>query len=250
MPARPHFDAPPLVEAVYDCFAQPGAQLDLEELERKFFARFPDYSGPRDSWQFVGANIAFKGGEVSAAPSVPQVGVRRWNADRSRAVLLGAGVLAMNVVPPYGHVEDHLPHLRDLLSAYFELAQPRRIAWLGQRYINQVTIEFAERLAPFKLFTLAPNLPEARALMHPETTVQLEAARTNVTSALTTLSLSAKTPSAAVYTLDIYGRTSGEVPNSAQTIVDWHSATHEIIIDAFLSSITDEARKRFKERTP
>ena len=167
-----------------------------------------------------------------------------------RAVFFGVGVLAMNVVPPYGHVEDHLPHLRELLDAYIELANPRRIAWLGQRYINQVTIEFAERLAPGRLFNLAPAIPEARALMHPGMTVQLESARTDATSALTTLALSAKTPSAAVYTLDIYGRTSGQVPNSAQSIVDWHSGTHEIIIEAFLSSITDEARKRFKERTP
>ena len=249
MPARPHFDALPLVEAVYDCFAEPSA-VELDALAKNFFEKFPEYSGTSEAWQSVGASIAFRGGEVSAAPAPTQFGVRRWNSNRSRAVLLAPGVLAMNVVPPYGHLEDHLPHLRDLLAAYIELARPRRIAWLGQRYINHVTIEFAERLAPGRLFTLAPALPEPRALMHPGMTVQIEAARTDATSALTTLALSAKTTSAAIYTLDIYGRTSGQVPSSAQDIVDWHLATHEIIIDAFLSSITDEARKRFKERTP
>ena len=250
MPGRPHFDAPPFVEAVYDCFAEPSAPLSLVELENSFFGRFPEYVGARQEWQLMGASFAFKGGQVSTAPAPPQGGVRRWNSAKNRAVLLGAGVLAMNVVPPYGHIEDHLPHLRELLAVYIELAKPSRITWLGQRYINQVSIDFADRIAPARLFNLAPSLPEARALMHPGMTVQLETARTNVASALTTLSLSAKTPSAAVYTLDIYGRTSGEVPSSAQAIADWHSATHEIIIEAFLSSITDEARTRFKERTP
>lgn len=245
MPGRPHFDAPPMVEAVFDCFVESDASL--EALEAPFFSKFPEYAGPRDEWQSFGASFEFKSGKLSTAPT--KGGVRRWNAKRSRAVLLGGGVLAMNVVPPYGHIEDHLPHLRELLSVFLELAKPRRIGWLGQRYLNQVRIEFSERLPPIRLFTLAPAIPEERAVTHPPITAQLEVARTEAAVVLSTLALSAKNALGAVYTLDVYGRTSGEVPTSAQSIVDWHSATHEIIIDAFLSSITDEARKRFKERS-
>ena len=249
---RPHFDAPPLVEAVFDCFVEPSGDLsDLRAFEASFFARFPDYQeATRQEWQRFETKVEFKDGKaIGQSLDAQQIGVRRWNADKNRGVLIGPSVMALNVVPPYGRFEDHAPHLRELAEAFISLARPKRIEWLGHRYINQVQLNLAEQQSPARLFTLYPAIPEHRAMTHPPVTVQLEAARFQEGVVLTTLNLSARTPDKAIYSLDVYARTVGEVAASASSIAGWHSLAHGAIMDAFLGSVSAEARKRFKERS-
>ena len=248
---RPHFDAPPLVEAVFDCFVEPGANVtDLRALEDTFFARFPEFiAETRQEWQRFEARLEMKEGQpTGSAFDVKQAGVRRWNAAKTRGVLIGPSVLAMNVVPPYGHFEDHAPQLRALLDGFLATAAPNRIEWLGHRYINQVQIALADQKSPADLFRLYPSLPKPRALTHPAVTVQVETSRFQESVVLTTLNLSAKTPDSAIYTLDVYARTVGSVPSTSSSMTDWHASAHEAVVDAFLAGITAEARRLFKER--
>jgi len=58
-----------------------------------------------------------------------------------------------------------------------------------------------------------------------------------------------KLPQKVIYSLDIYARTNGPLELTAATITEWHTRAHLFIMDAFLESLTTEARARFKERT-
>lgn len=248
---RPQFDAPPLVEAVFDCFVEPSAELlDPRALEDGFFARFSEYTADsRQEWRQFSSVVAIQGGQPAGTTINAQAGVRRWNSERSRGVLIGPGVLALNIVPPYGHFEDHLPHLTNLLEAFLALAKPRRVQWLGHRYINHVVMDLADQVSPAALFTLYPQLSPPRAMTHPAVTVQVEAGQFPEGSVLTSLSLAARAPDKVVYSLDVYARTTGEVELAAGSVAGWHTIAHRAIMDAFLGSITAEARRRFKEKT-
>jgi uncharacterized protein (TIGR04255 family) len=241
-----------LVEAVFDCFVEPAsATADLAAIEAKFFSRFPDYRAEsRQEWHQVSSRVEFKDGRAATPAFDSQLsGVRRWNSARNRGVLVGPGVLALNVTPPYGHFEDHLPHLSTLVEAFLEVAVPRRAQWLGHRFINHVELALDEDINPGALFTLYPQLSKARSLSHPPLVVQVEASRFEGGTVVTTLALAAKAPERVIYSLDIYARTDGEVELTTTNVTRWHGLAHGAIIDAFLGSITPEARRRFKERS-
>lgn len=249
---RPQFDAPPLIEAVFDCFVEPGDATELSAVEGPFFALFPDYKPEtRQEWHQFSSRVDFRDGKPFASPIDTRLaGVRRWNADGNRGVLVGPGVLALNIKPPYGHFEDHVPHLRDLVHAFITVVAPKRIQWLGHRYINQLELELEEGIDPGALLSLYPQLSKGRALTHPPLTVQLESGRFDGGSVVTTLALAAKTPQKVIYSLDIYARTSADIELAASSVAGWHAVAHAAIMDAFLESITPEARRRFKEKSP
>lgn len=252
MAKSPQFDASPLVEAVFDCFVEPAsAPADLATTEAAFFAKFGDYQAEtRQEWHQVSSRVEFRGGQATTPAFDSRLsGVRRWNARRNRGVLVGPGVLALNVTQPYGHFADHLPHLTQVVDAFLEVAAPRRVQWLGHRFINHVELALDEEVTPTALFTLYPQLSKARSLSHPPLVVQVEASRFEGGTVVTTLALAAKTPERVIYSLDVYARTDGEVELTTANITRWHGLAHGAIIDAFLGSITIEARRRFKEKT-
>jgi uncharacterized protein (TIGR04255 family) len=249
---RPQFEAAPLVEAVFDCFAEQAAEApQLPALEQSFFSGFGEYGeSTREEWHLTTSRIEFKRGRATAYPAAEISGIRRWRDDRSRGVLVGPAVLALNVKPPYGHFEDHLPHLKELTARFIELGAPARLQWLGHRYVNQVEVGLDEELTAADLFTLYPRVPTARAKSHPPMAVQMEVARFDGGSVMTTLALAAKLPQKVIYSLDIYARTDHEVEVNAEAVAEWHMRAHRFIMDAFLGSITEVARRRFKEKSP
>lgn len=248
---RPHFDAPPLVEAVFDCFVEPNTPMDVADLEERFFYRFPDYAErTRQPWHQFSSSVEIRDGRPSTHPVESQLsGVRRWNADQNRAVLVGPAVLALNIKPPYGHFEDHLPHLQELVAVFRDFVGPARILWLGHRYVNHVVLDLDEGQDPGDLLTLYPRLSKGRALSHPPVAVQVEAGRFEGGSVVTSLVLGAKTAQKVIYSLDIYARTNEQIEFDATRVTLWHSVAHGAIMDAFLETVTPQARARFKERT-
>jgi uncharacterized protein (TIGR04255 family) len=247
---RPHFDAPPLVEAVFDCFVEPSELAPgLEELDREFFKAFPTFEGKKQDWRRFEARFEVQRGQPSQSLAMHPAGVRRWNKEHTRGVLVGPGVLALNVLPPYGEFEDHAPQLRALLDAYLGTAKPLRIDWLGHRYINQVEISLTDKETAADLFHVYPAALHAQASLHRPITVQLESSQFPNGIVMTTFALSALNAEKAIYSLDVYGRTTGPVAASPAEIMDWHFVAHDAVVNAFLASITPTARRRFKERS-
>lgn len=249
----PHFDAPPLKEAVFDLFAQASSDAvpddELRRLEEEFFAVLPDIREHHEPWRQTEAAWQLGGGRAEGpTATLERTAVRRWDHARTRGVLFGPSVLAFNVLPPYGHFKDHLPRLREIHAAYLRLRPAAQPLWLGHRFINQVLLEIDEGVLPSELFLLYPRLTEKEAARHPPLTVRLEAARFENGVVIASLALAAADRRRAVYVLDLYARTVESVPKSVDSIVEWHERAHEEVVNAFLLSLTERARQRFKER--
>jgi uncharacterized protein (TIGR04255 family) len=250
-PKTPEFGEPPLIEAVFDLFVEPSHELDKAVVDR-FFEAFPELTGEVEELRQFGMMMQVKGGRPAAqAMSSEDSGTRRWNEGRSRGVLFGPAVLAVNLLhkpgAPYGHFEEHAPWLQKIIERFYEIAKPKRVLWAGHRYINQVPIELAEGVTGADLFALYPALPAEHAKTHPGVAVQVEAGRFSGGVVVANLALAVKNIKQAVYSLDIYAKTEGPVPE-VQGLMDWHHNAHRQVVDTFLSSITERARRRFQER--
>jgi uncharacterized protein (TIGR04255 family) len=251
--ATPTFEAAPLVEAVFDLFAEPS-QDHSSELERRFFAEVEGFAGDVEEWHAISGQVQLRQGRLSGhSVQASQQGVRHWNPSRSRAVLFGPTVLGFNVMnvdgDRYGHFTDHAARLEHLVNRFFDVARPTRLLGAGHRYINQVTIALEERCTGRDLFTLYPALSDAQARQHPGVAVQVELGRFASSVVTGSLALTAKTPTSAVYVLDVAARTEGVVPATAQALTAWHTEAHRQVVAAFLASITSVGRARFQEKT-
>jgi len=247
----PEFGDPPLIEAVFDLFVEPSHELDRAVVD-KFFDGFPDLDSEREDLRHFGMMMQLKDGRpASSAMSSHDTGTRRWNAGRSLGVLFGPSVVAMNIVPkpgaPYGHFDDHAERLRDVIERFYELAKPKRILFAGHRYINQVRVSLDENVTGKDLFMLYPALPSAQAKVHPTIAVQVEAIRFSGGVVVANLAVAMRTLQQVVYSLDIYARTEG-LALDVGSVMAWHDDAHRHVVETFLSSITETARRRFKER--
>ncbi len=238
-----HYDAPPLAEAVFELFAEPSvAGLDVDA----FFGRFEHFSAERQDWRNAVVAMEVRDGRlVSQSFREAATGQRRWNSDRTRGVLVGPGVVAYNVLPPYGHFVDHEPTLRDLIAAYVETAKPKALQWAGHRYINRVKAPSAT--SPKDLFAIYPGLPDDLAAEHPPFSIQVEAARFDGGVVGASLGLAQRTDGEATYVLDVYARSTQPLHGAGlDELGGWHQRAHAAVVEAFEMSITGEARELFE----
>jgi len=251
MPAQPHphFEKPPLVEAVFELFAQPraepsngGGSVDTVFHQLPTYAHHPQVVG-----QFQVQIPVIAGPPPSARLVNPAK--RQWTEDRTRGALVGPGMLALNMLPPYTTFDDEAPRLRELLVAYLDVFRPIAPFSLGHRYINRVVLDVPNDDPPSALFTLYPRLPES-GVAHRPVTVQVEAARFHNGVVVANLALAAVDTSHAAYVLDIYARTTDPAPDVVDEILAWHREAHEQVVNAFLFAITPRARERFEEKYP
>ena len=168
-----------------------------------------------------------------------------WNAERSRAVQFGSEMCTYNVRKPYGAFEDHLPVTKDILAAYIDVMKPRGIGWVGQRYVNLIALP--PTLAPSSFFEIYPRLPAGFLDEHRPCAVQVETAKFDHGTVVANLGLLVLEPTRALYTLDIYARSTAEVPLDVDAIVRWQQTAHVEVVNSFELTITSEARALFKE---
>lgn len=237
------YERPPLVEAVFELFAEPSG----DHFEAAgFFSQFSEYSSEPEPWSNAVVGVELREGRlVSSSLKDQSRGERRWNKDRTRGVLVGPGVLACNILPPYGHFAEHRPLLTRLLAAYVATAKPSALGWIGHRYINRIRA----RGTPSELLAIYPKLPESLAANHPPFSIQVEAAKFPHGVVVASLGLAEHADGEATYVLDIYARSS--VPLNSwgiEEMISWHDRAHLAVRDAFEMAITDAARTLFKEQ--
>jgi len=236
------YEEPPLVEAVFELFTGPPT-VAFDQAE--FLAGLPDYASEPLPWNNAVFNVELREGEMVSTSLQQSSGERRWNKDRSRAVLAGPGVFAYNALPPYGHFSEHRPVLASLLGAYLDASKPADLQWLGHRYINRIHTTDS----PNHFLAIYPKLPETLTAKHPPFSIQVEAAQFSDGVVVVSLSLAAHNDGLATYVLDLYARSTGDLKNwNVGAMIEWHDRAHLAVTGAFEMAITEAARASFREK--
>jgi len=246
-----HYDRQPLIEAIFELFAAPEVNTAWAAGSLACVAMaLPEYSSHEEHIRDVGIKLDV-GPEGTLRPSAlqPRERVRRWDAPRQKAVQFGSHMCAHNVLSAaYTHFEDHKETIGRVLRCYLSEARPERLAWIGQRYINLVKLPEAGSAAEY--FEIYPKLPDRLAGRHRPLAVQVATVEFKNGSAMVNLSFQAIEAGTANYLLDIYARSTGELPIDADALLRWQVEAHEAIYESFqLSASAKSKLDLFKERS-
>lgn len=243
--AKRHYDEPPLEEAIFELFVPPSAPWSPSQAE-ELAKRLPAYTGKREDLEDF--NVFLRLGPGKSVAQGVNPGARRtrlWNAEQTRAVQFGAEMCTFNARRPYGHFEDHLDAIRHLFEAYLDVMKPQQLGWVGQRYLNIVKLPPGS--SPSEYFEMYPHLPAELPPAHRPFAVQVETTSFEQGNVVVNLGLLEVRPDAAVYTIDVYARSSGDLACSVDDFMAWQKKAHGGIVKSFELTITDKARTLFKE---
>jgi uncharacterized protein (TIGR04255 family) len=171
--------------------------------------------------------------------------VWRLNAEGHRAAQWGPGVVAYNVLPPYGHYEDHVPSWTNLVEAFLGVERPTTLDWAEQRYVNEFTLARSER--PGDFFVFYPPLPDDRERRHSLTRLDLDAAEFEGGSVQVSLLRIAADAEAVRYQLVVVASSRTGPGADVDDVIRWHNVSHHAINEAFERVITGETRKRMRQ---
>ena len=210
----------------------------------RFASRFKGF-GAREERLAVDAPLARQGAEPCPAGEGAPYRVWRINAEGHRAAQWGPGVVAYNVLPPYGHYEDHLTTWTNLVDAFLAEERPPGLDWAEQRYVNEFTLARAERPADF--FVFYPPLPDDRDRRHSLTRLDLDAAEFDGGSVTVSLLRTAADSEAVRYQLVVVASSRTGLAGDVDDVIRWHNVSHHAINEAFERVITNETRKRMRQ---
>jgi uncharacterized protein (TIGR04255 family) len=200
----------PIIEAVFE-FAPAGGSVGNNAMEQLQAHFAPTYAGRQDSIAVSGGFELETGPSgIRAARALPAGPARRrmWNAESSRLVQFGPDMFVFNALRPYSHFENYLPAMEDGFRTYARIAGAPSVAFLGQRYINQIVLP-SQSEDPCDYFRMYPRLHVTGAQQrHPPFALQLQAEeikRGQVVLTLTYQGLDAE--QRPTYLLDVYART-------------------------------------------
>lgn len=244
-PVRRWYADPRIAEAVLAVGGDPGAWHGgaFERLA----TRFKGFAA-REERLAIDAPLARHG----APPARPVDGAphRVWRLaqDGHRAVQWGPGVVAYNVLPPYGHYEDHVPTWSNLVEAFLAESAPAALGWAEQRYINEFTLARAER--PHDLFVFYPQLPtgtDAPDRRHALARLDVDAAEFDGGAVQVSLVRTAQDPEAVRYQLVVVASSRGALDADVEGVMRWHNLAHHAVNEAFERVITNETRRRMRQ---
>ncbi|MCA9679704.1 MAG: TIGR04255 family protein [Kofleriaceae bacterium] len=240
---RRWYAEPRIAEAVF-ALGAPFAPPWPAEVYGRLASRFKGFAAREDRLA-IDAPLARQG----ATPCPPADGaphrVWRLNQEGHRAVQWGPGVVAFNVLPPYGHFEDHVPIWSNLIEAFLAEERPAAIGWAEQRYVNEFTLARAER--PGDLFVFYPTLPDERERRHVMSRVDLDAGDFEGGAVRVRLLRTAADAEAVRYQLIVIAESRRSLSADGDAIMRWHNVAHNAINEAFERVITDETRRRMRQ---
>lgn len=252
MTQHQHYDRQPLVEAVFELFAQPDPSSTWPpSLVANAKASFPDYQFHEERLRDLGVRLQVTDQVLKQAPLEARDRVRLWDSAHHRAIQFGPHMCAHNVLASaYTHFDDHRRAIGDVFRFYLDHVGPEGIAWIGQRYINVVRTPLNDHDVA-QYFEIYPRLPQRLAGGHRPLAVQIETVKLKrgTGTAMVNLSLQSTTQHEAIYVLDIYARSSGEVPRDVDALLSWQTEAHEAVWTSFDLSVSEKCKKElFKER--
>jgi uncharacterized protein (TIGR04255 family) len=244
------YDQQPLVEAVFELFTQPEAWTSWGAGSFAHIATaLPEYAFHEEHIRDIGIRLQLVESSLQPTAHQPQERVRRWNATRQKAVQFGSHMCAHNVLSSaYTHFDDHKATIADVMRCFLDEAKPERLGWIGQRYINSINIPADDREVA-KYFEIYPQLPASLAGGHRQLAVQIQTVEFKNGVAMVNLSLQKLDDVDATYLLDIYARSSGDVPADVDALLRWQADAHEAVWASFQLSVSEKSKKDlFKER--
>lgn len=244
------YDQKPLVEAVFELFAEPDVQTSWGAGS---FARtgsaLPEYASHEEHLRDIGISLQMVDAAIQPTTYEPRERIRRWDASRQKAVQFGPHMCAHNVLSSaYTQFGDHKATIAQVMRCYLDEAKPERLGWIGQRYINVIKVPADDRdVATY--FEIYPRLPAELSGGHRQLAVQLQTVEFKNGVAMVNLSLQKLDDVDAAYLLDIYARSSGVVPTDVDALLNWHVEAHEAVWESFQLSVSEKSKTDlFKER--
>ena len=170
IPAK-RYRKPPVVEALCEIYFADSAWD--ETVPGAFYERMKDAFPKKRQREIQQAEIALGRNEMKAGVQRLPPWMQFVSDEKHRMIQIAEDLLVVNQLHPYPHFEEWEPEVVRALSIYRELAQPRKVARLGLRYINRVVIP-EERVQMGDYFTIYPNLPPRLGDTHGSFLVRVE----------------------------------------------------------------------------
>jgi uncharacterized protein (TIGR04255 family) len=238
---------PPVVEALCEIYFAGSAWDDT--VPGAFYERVKDEFPKKRQREIQQAEIALGPGEAKA-------GVRRlppWmqfvSDGEHRMIQIAQDLLVVNQLAPYPHFEEWEPEVYKCVNVYKELAQPKKVARLGLRYINRVVIPQG-RVQMEDYFTIYPNLPERLGDTHGSFVVRVEVPKPETGHTVLITFGTAPPPDPGqvgqAFMLDLYDILQQHLSVQEEELRTAIQRAHDHIVVAFEDSITDRLRDVFE----
>ena len=253
------YEHQPVIEAVFELFAATSEPSDSDDeatvtswgrdsLER-IAPQFPEYMHHEETLTDFRFAIRVADGSLKRSPSEPQTRIRRWNESRDKAVQFGPHMCAYNVLgSAYRHFEDESNRetIRRVIRAYLDEAKPKALGWIGQRYINEINVPIDD-VDVRSYFQIYPELPN-RLDGHRPMALQIQILELRNGQVTVNLKSVGTDDRHAKYILDIYARSSENLPIDADALLNWQVDAHKGVSEAFELSVSQRSKTElFKE---
>jgi uncharacterized protein (TIGR04255 family) len=237
----------PVAEAVFECFVHPGdwSPEVNERLVRRFSDRYTQ--SPEAIRGLIGVQIKVT---PIGAETIQHVAdrIRVRNSDNTRLIQFGRDMVAFNALPPYDAYPVYMPAFREIFDAFIEEARPARLQFLGQRYINRISLP--EDADPANYFTHYPKLDSGRK--HRQFTQQFEASTLSSGALMIALGFEGVHDGRPRYVVDLYARSADDPPLALtwDAVAEWNNNAHQALFAAFDTNLTTTGQAYLgRERT-
>ena len=162
---------PPVVEVLCEVyFHQSKWDVTLPSL---FFGKVRrSYPKKRESKQ-IGVHVSISKETQATQVQRGEARIQFMKEDGSRLIQIEKNLLVINQLKPYPSFEDWEPVVKQMVTHYSEIAQPKGIKKIGVRYLNRIIIPKA-RFKMEDYFGLYPEVPESLGAKHGRFMMRLE----------------------------------------------------------------------------
>ena len=246
-PSERRYRKPPVIEALCEIVFS-GSSWD-DTVPGLFYERIKNnYPSKRQrtvqqAQITLGPEQAFAG--VRHLPPVMQFA----SDEKHRVIQVARDLLVVNQLTPYPHFWEWEPDIVRCFRIYRELAQPKKVARLGLRYLNRVVLP-GPRVLLEDYFRVYPSLPEEVGEAHGSFLLRVEVPqRADGHTVLITFGSAPAPPdeeAAVAFMLDLYDIREIQDAIDEDTMMEEVRRAHENIVVAFENSITGRLRGLFE----
>ncbi len=241
------YENPPLIEALCEFRFADSKEWDLT-LPGLFYQEVKDKFPIKREQNAI--EMLFELKEQKVPPGVrgkvtPQI--QFFNKNETQLTQISPGILSVNQLEPYSKWSVFKPTILEVLQTYSNVASPSRIARIGLRFINRITMEKGVNTQSYLQYF--PTLPKSIA-QEPRNLLlrtELDFEEENGRLVFTLASTPSPTPKNKSFILDLDFITLDTSDITIENTHKWIETAHTIIETVFENSITNDLRVIFEE---